>query len=160
MIIQTAAIKQEFSKALDLGTGGEQKGGSSDLHYQYFSDAHHEDLMNEFNVSLKIHASAAALFRTYIFLQCGHFAKVLNLSSIHCKKKKKRGGGEQSQKVEKNASILLHVKCHRGSQHNILILIFFRHWDALLDTVSLYFVVWDFHIKQFPMTCRLQDCLK
>lgn len=64
--------------------------------------------MNEFNVSLKI-CAAAAHAGTYIFLQCGHFAKVLNLSSIHCKKK--RGGGE---KVEKNASvnILLHVKCH------------------------------------------------
>lgn len=29
--------------------------------------------------------------RTYIFLQCGHFARVLNLSSIHCKINKREG---------------------------------------------------------------------
>ena len=42
-------------------------------------------ILNSLNCCRELPSNISNGRETYIFLQCGHFARVLNLSSIHCK---------------------------------------------------------------------------
>lgn len=62
------------------------------------------------------HFPAAFPRGTHIFLQCGHFARVLNLSSIHCEINKERDWKENSGKLSNLIRSFFWCKCYQGSR--------------------------------------------